>query len=34
MVLLGYGTGAKRQITERPQKFEMPQMPSMPPIRK
>ncbi len=30
MVLLGYGTGAKTQITERPQKFEMPQMPQMP----
>ena len=27
MVLLGYGTGAKTQITETPQKFEMPQMP-------
>jgi hypothetical protein len=26
MVLLGYGTGAKTLITERPQKFEMPQM--------
>jgi hypothetical protein len=37
MVLLGYGTGAKTQITEKPQKFEMPQMPqipSMPPKRK
>jgi hypothetical protein len=34
MVLLGYGTGAKTQITERPQKLEMPQMPSMPPKRK
>jgi hypothetical protein len=30
MVLLGYGTGAKTQITETPQKFEMPQMPQMP----
>lgn len=30
MVLIGYGTGAKTQITETPQKFEMPQMP---PIR-
>ena len=27
MVLIGYGTGAKTQITETPQKFEMPQMP-------
>jgi hypothetical protein len=27
MVLLGYGTGAATQITETPQKFEMPQMP-------
>lgn len=34
MVLLGYGSGAKTEITERPQKFEMPQMPSMPPKRK
>jgi hypothetical protein len=34
MVLLGYGTGAKTQITEKPQKFEMPQMPPMPPKRK
>ncbi len=34
MVLLGYGTGAKTQITEKPQKFEMPQMPSMPPKKK
>jgi len=34
MVLLGYGTGAKTQITEKPQKFEMPKMPSMPPKRK
>ncbi len=32
MVLLGYGTGAKTQITEKPQKFEMPQMPMMPPM--
>jgi hypothetical protein len=30
MVLLGYGTGAKTQITETPQKFEMPQMPQIP----
>lgn len=30
MVLFGYGTGAKTQITETPQKFEMPQMPQMP----
>jgi hypothetical protein len=28
MVLIGYGTGAKTLITETPQKFEMPQMPS------
>jgi len=34
MVLLGYGTGAKTLITETPQKFEMPQMPQMPPKRK
>jgi hypothetical protein len=34
MVLLGYGTGAKTQITEKPQKFEMPQMPSMLPKSK
>ena len=34
MVLLGYGTGAKTQITERAQKVEMPQMPQMPPKRK
>ena len=30
MVLIGYGTGAKTQITETPQKFEMPQMPQIP----
>ena len=30
MVLLGYGTGAKTLITEKPQKFEMPQMPQIP----
>lgn len=30
MVLFGYGTGAKTQITETLQKFEMPQMPQMP----
>jgi hypothetical protein len=30
MVLLGYGAGAKTLITETPQKFEMPQMPSKP----
>jgi len=30
MVLLGYGSGAKTLITERPQKFEMPQIPQMP----
>ncbi len=34
MVLLGYGTGAKTQITETPQKFEMPKMPMMPPKRR
>lgn len=34
MVLLGYGTGAKTQITEKPQKFEMPQMPSTPTKKK
>lgn len=34
MVLIGYGTGAKTLITETPQKFEMPQMPQMPPRRK
>lgn len=34
MVLLGHGTGAKTQITETPQKFEMPQMPQMPPMRR
>lgn len=34
MVLIGYGTGAKTQITEKPQKFEMPQMPQMPPKRR
>jgi hypothetical protein len=30
MVLIGYGTGAKTQIIETPQKFEMPQMPQIP----
>jgi len=30
MVLTAHGTGAKTQITETPQKFEMPQMPQMP----
>ncbi len=30
MVLIGYGKGAKTQITESPQKFEMPQMPQIP----
>lgn len=30
MVLVGYGTGATSQITETPQKFEIPQMPEMP----
>jgi hypothetical protein len=34
MVLIGYGTGAKTLITETPQKFEMPQMPIMPPRTK
>ena len=34
MVLLGYGTGAKTQITETPQKFEMPQIPEGRPRRK
>jgi len=34
MVLIGYGTGAKTQITETPQKFEMPQMPEGHPRRK
>jgi len=34
MVLIGYGTGAKTQITETPQKFEMPQMPERRPRRK
>ncbi len=32
MALTGYGTGAKSQITEAPQKFEMPQMPQIPQI--
>lgn len=30
MVLIGYGTGAKSQITEAPEKFEMPQIPQIP----
>jgi hypothetical protein len=30
MVLTGYGTGAKTQITETPQKYEIPQMPQIP----
>jgi hypothetical protein len=34
MVLIGYGTGAKTQITETPQKFEMPQIPERRPRRK
>jgi len=34
MVLIGYGTGATTQITETPQKFEMPQMPERRPRRK
>jgi hypothetical protein len=34
MVLIGYGTGAKTQITETPQKFEMPQMPEGRPRRR
>lgn len=29
MVLIGHGTGAKTQITETPQRFEMPQIPPM-----
>lgn len=29
MVLIGYGTGARTEITETPRKFEMPQMPQM-----
>lgn len=32
MVLLGYGSGAKTQITETPQKFEIPQIPQIPQI--
>ncbi len=31
MVLLAYGTGAKTLIAETPKKFEMPQLPIMPP---
>jgi hypothetical protein len=31
MVLTGYGTGAKTLITEKPQKFEMPQVRKGPP---
>ena len=34
MVLIGYGTGTTTQITETPQKFEMPQMPEGRPRRK
>lgn len=30
MVLIGYGSGAKTQITETPQKFEIPQIPQIP----
>jgi len=30
MVLTGYGTGAKTQITEQPRRFEMPKMPPVP----
>lgn len=30
MVLTGYGSGAKTQITETPKKFDMPAMPQMP----
>jgi hypothetical protein len=33
-VLLAYGTGAKTLITETPKKFEMPQVPMMPPKSK
>jgi hypothetical protein len=34
MVLIGYGTGAKTQITETPQPAEMPQIPERRPRRK
>lgn len=34
MVLIGYGTGAKTQITETPQKFEMPQIPERRPRKR
>jgi len=34
MVLIGYGTGAKTQITETPQKFEMPQVPERRPRKR
>jgi len=34
MVLIGYGTGAKTQITETPQKFEMPQVPERRPKKR
>jgi hypothetical protein len=34
MVLIGHGTGAKTQITETPQKFEMPQIPEGRPRKK
>lgn len=30
MVLLGYGTGARTEITEEPRKFKMPSMPQVP----
>lgn len=33
MILIGYGSGAKTQITENPQKFEMPQIPERLPRR-
>lgn len=32
MVLIGYGSGAKTQITETPQKFEIPQIPQFPQV--
>jgi len=34
MVLIGYGTGATTQITETPQKFEMPQVPERRPKKR
>ncbi len=32
MILIGYGSGAKTQITETPQKLEIPQIPQLPQI--